>query len=344
MRTSSFSRRDFLKLTGYGLLGALAPYYPFHKLQADEFDNLQGRVVNRTMWSYGAPNYKAKRKNLYWRDLVLPIINTTVGDDVTAYNRTWYQLADGEYAYSGSLQPVHTMLNTAVPISLKGAMGEISVPFTDGRDLLEPNSTVLYRLYYESVHWVVASAVDPSDGSIWYLLLDDKYPVNYYVRGEHVRLMTSDELSPISPGLSLADKRIEVRLDEQMVLAYEKDNLVFAVLAATGGRLRSGTYTTPNGDFSTFHKRPTRHMAAGDLAASGFDLPGVPWVIYFKENGLSFHGTYWHNDYGHPRSHGCINLTPQAAKWLYRWTMPVVPFEKTFIYGQLGTAVHIEAA
>ena len=97
---------------------------------------------------------------------------------------------------------------------------------------------------------------------------------------------------------------------------------------STGGRRLSGTYTTPVGNFITYHKRPTRHMANGDIASNGFDFPGVPWVLYITEGGISFHGTYWHNDYGIPHSHGCINMTPQAAKWLYRWTMPTVPPEK----------------
>ena len=83
-------------------------------------------------------------------------------------------------------------------------------------------------------------------------------------------------------------------------------------------------------------------MAAGDIASSGFDLPGVPWVLYITEGGISFHGTYWHNDYGRPRSHGCINLTPQAAKWVFRWTMPSVPPDKELIYGHVGTKVEIK--
>jgi lipoprotein-anchoring transpeptidase ErfK/SrfK len=82
-------------------------------------------------------------------------------------------------------------------------------------------------------------------------------------------------------------------------------------------------------------------MAAGDIAASGFDLPGVPWVLYFTESGLSFHGTYWHNDFGHPRSHGCINISPQAAKWLYRWTTPVVQPGDPYAYRSKGTKVEI---
>ena len=82
-------------------------------------------------------------------------------------------------------------------------------------------------------------------------------------------------------------------------------------------------------------------MAAGNLAANGFDLPGVPWVSYFTERGVAFHGTYWHNDYGRPRSHGCVNLTPAAAKWIYRWTNPVVPPEKQRMVKSFGTIVNV---
>jgi len=125
------------------------------------------------------------------------------------------------------------------------------------------------------------------------------------------------------------------------VIAYEFGNPVFVTRAATGGVYRVGTYTTPTGHFMTYHKRPTQHMAAGDIAASGFDLPGVPWVLYITESGISFHGTFWHNDFGHPRSHGCINLTPQAAKWLYRWTTPVVRPADLFAFKRKGTKVEI---
>jgi lipoprotein-anchoring transpeptidase ErfK/SrfK len=233
-------------------------------------------------------------------------------------------------------------LNQPQLISLTGTLGEISVPYTDVFESLEPNAKFVYRLYYETVHRVTASAISAVDGSKWYVLLDDKFKTNYYARAEHVRLITTEELAPLSSNISNADKRIEVRLKDQMVLAYEKDNLVYAARASTGGRLRSGTYTTPDGEFITFHKRPSRHMAAGDIASSGFDLPGVPWVLYITQSGISFHGTYWHNDYGRPRSHGCINLTPQAAKWLFRWTTPTVPFDKEYVYGFAGTKVDIK--
>jgi lipoprotein-anchoring transpeptidase ErfK/SrfK len=92
----------------------------------------------------------------------------------------------------------------------------------------------------------------------------------------------------------------------------------------------------------TYHKRPTRHMAAGDLTAGGFDLAGVPWVMYLTDSGISIHGTFWHNDFGRPRSHGCINLTPAASKWFFRWTAPVVRPAELFAYQPKGTTVEIE--
>jgi lipoprotein-anchoring transpeptidase ErfK/SrfK len=76
-------------------------------------------------------------------------------------------------------------------------------------------------------------------------------------------------------------------------------------------------------------------------AGRGFDLPGVPWVTFFTSTGVSFHGTYWHNDYGTPRSHGCVNLLPEDAKFLYRWTNPVVPADTPYLH-QPGTGTRVE--
>ena len=336
------SRRDFLKLSGYGLMGMLSPRLPIKFLQQDDFDNLQGRVIDRTIWEYDEPDFKAKRLNLYWHDLILPITNTTIGEDESAYNRVWYQVRDGGYIYSGSVQPVRTILNEPQPISIRGALGEVSVPYTEAR--LEPdrNAEVVYRLYYESIHWIKASTSNEAYGSRWYSLRDDKNKTSYYVPAQHIRLLTAEELAPLSPNVPSKDKRVEVHLDDQLLMAYENGQLVFATRVSTGGKRQSGTYTTPIGEFITYHKRPTRHMATGDIASSGFDLPGVPWVLYITEGGISFHGTYWHNDYGRPRSHGCINLTPQAAKWLFRWTTPSVPPDKELIYGYVGTNVEIK--
>jgi lipoprotein-anchoring transpeptidase ErfK/SrfK len=125
------------------------------------------------------------------------------------------------------------------------------------------------------------------------------------------------------------------------MIAYEFDEPVFMARVASGALFSNGDYTTPLGRHTTFHKRSSRHMARGNLAANGYDLPGVPWNSYITEDGIAFHGTYWHNNFGHPRSHGCINLTPQAAKWVYLWTIPTVPPNEPGIYELTGTVVDI---
>jgi hypothetical protein len=335
---NNLSRRDFLKLSGLGLAGLLAPPLNFHL--DDPFAAQQGRVTTRTMWMYDRPSYDAAQVKLCQRDTLVNITNTAISDDEKSHNRVWYEVGTEGYLYSGNIQPVRTKLNKPrMDIPKEGLLAEISVPYTDAHEATDHASKVAYRMYYETTHWIKSAITNPQDGQVWYQVRDDKWDKYYYARAEHIRIMTAEELAPITPESS--NKKILVRLSEQLVIAYENNSPVFVSPASTGGILRIGTYTTPKGNFVTYYKRPSRHMAAGDIAASGFDLPGVPWVQYITESGISFHGTFWHNDFGRPRSHGCINLSMQSAKWLYRWTSPQVPTGKEFSHGYVGTSVEI---
>ncbi len=339
----TLTRRDFLKLSGFGLLGLWMPDLPLN-LFNDPFSAVSGRVAAKTLWVYDRPTFNGGRVKMYWRDLILPITNVTVNEDEPdAYNRVWYEVGKQGFVYSGNIQPVRTSLNTpTLSIPFTGHLAEVTVPFTDAFEKPDPKSQVGYRIYYETVHWVMSASTSPVDGKIWYQILDDKWKVFYYAPGEHLRLLPDEELAPLSPEIPDDKKRIEVHLNDQYLVAYEEETAVFMTRIASGAVLRVGTYFTPRGQFMTYYKRATRHMAAGDIAASGFDLPGVPWVMYFTESGISLHGTYWHNDFGHPRSHGCINLTPQAAKWLYRWTAPFAPPQDEFTYKSAGTQLLIQ--
>ncbi len=142
-----------------------------------------------------------------------------------------------------------------------------------------------------------------------------------------VRRVTAEEMAPLSPEVAADRKRIEVDLAKQTFQCFEDDVKVVDILCSTGPYLRTENgkriYGTPSGEWAINRKRPTRHMAGDDFASADFfDLPGVPWVSYFHWWGVSIHGTYWHNDYGKPRSHGCINLPPETAKWVFRWSLP----------------------
>lgn len=336
------TRREFLKLSAAGLLGLAVAGLQIDPALA-ETPEQQGRVTIPLLSVYDRPAQDGKTVKQYWRDLILPITGTAISDDEQAYNRVWYKIGEEGYAYSGNLQPVKTVLNEPVnSLPPGGALVEVSVPFTDAHVEPRTSSNVAYRLYYESTHWADQVVYEKEERSVWYRLLDDKFDTFYYAPARHLRLLSADELAPISPQVANVNKSIEVRLIQQLVVAYEYSTPVFAARAATGGKFRSGTYSTPLGRFMTYYKRPSRHMAAGDLTASGYDLPGVPWVLYITESGISLHGTYWHNDFGRPRSHGCINLTPKAAKWLFRWTEPTVPPAEKYLYNKgFGTLVEI---
>jgi lipoprotein-anchoring transpeptidase ErfK/SrfK len=83
-------------------------------------------------------------------------------------------------------------------------------------------------------------------------------------------------------------------------------------------------------------------MGNGELTSDpeAYELPGVPWVSYFHKTGVAFHGTYWHDNFGRMMSHGCVNMRPDEAKWLFRWTMPSTGFQDWYRRG-LGTLVEI---
>ena len=163
----------------------------------------------------------------------------------------------------------------------------------------------------------------------------------FYVPAQHLRFVPTEELKPLSADVPSHEKRIEVHIPQQVMIAYEFNQPVFMARIASGAKFSNGDYSTPIGKHTTFHKRASRHMARGNLAANGYDLPGVPWNSYINEDGVAFHGTYWHNNFGRPRSHGCINMTPQASKWVYLWTKPDVPPDQEGIYEQTGTVVDV---
>jgi lipoprotein-anchoring transpeptidase ErfK/SrfK len=112
-------------------------------------------------------------------------------------------------------------------------------------------------------------------------------------------------------------KWIRVDLSEQTVVAYE-DNKPVRAFIISSGLPRTPTVT---GEFRIRTKVKAQTMSGG-TGAYYYSLPGVKWVQYFYGD-YSFHGTYWHNDFGQPKSHGCINMTNADAKWLFDWAGPV---------------------
>jgi len=96
------------------------------------------------------------------------------------------------------------------------------------------------------------------------------------------------------------------------------------------------------GKFYVNIKMPVRHMGEGNLTSdiNAYELPGIPWVAYFYKTGVAFHGTYWHDNYGNEMSHGCVNMRPDEAKWLWRWLTPESDHTQRMVGGK-GTYVEV---
>lgn len=334
-----FSRRDFLKLSSAGVLGMFLAELKFDRALAAPVT--QGRMTLSGLNLYSDPSFNAKKLHIFGRDEVVKVTAEVDGEAGNPYNSKWYQINGEGYTYSGWVQPVESNYQRPVfQIPNEGQLGEITVPFSDTRTDPSMWAETGYRVYFGTTHWVTGVSVNKYEKGVWYQIYDSHLQKSYHVPAMDMRLVPDDELTLLSPDIPEERKHIFVDTATQSVTAFEDDKAVLIARCSSGGK---GT-KTPLGDFQTFHKGPTIHMTNDGEAGAGrgYDLPGVPWVSFFTSTGVSFHGTYWHNDYGKPRSHGCVNLTPSDAKFIYRWTRPNVPRETQYLYkpGE-GTRVQI---
>lgn len=337
---TSFTRRDFLKLSASGVLGLfLAETGLDRALALGQPPASRGRVLMSGLFMYEIPSFSSESWKAFGKDQVVPISEVVEGEAGNPHNKAWYRIGDEGFTYSGWVQPVETNYNKPVfGIRSEGQVGEITVPFSLARP--EPNSLFKgRRLYYQTTHWVKRTVVNRAQKSIWYEIYDFHERKSYYVPTYDMRILPDEELAPLSPEVPETSKHIHIDLDSQTVTAFEDETPVLISRCSTG----AGNTKTPLGDFRTYHKSPSVHMTnEGDVDEGIYDLPGVPWCSFFTGTGIAFHGTYWHNDYGRPRSHGCVNLPSMDAKFIYRWTSPVVPPGVDYLHlpGE-GTAVQV---
>ena len=153
-----------------------------------------------------------------------------------------------------------------------------------------------------------------------YLLLGQQR----FVREEDVRI-----IGPTAPpqGVAEGERWIEVDLSHQVLVAYDWKQPRYVTLVSTG-RTKTPrpelSYLTPQGLHRIRAKHLTATMDNDEPGEPPYSLEDVPYVMYFK-GAYAFHSAFWHDRFGRPRSHGCVNLAPADAKWLYRWSGPDLP-------------------
>lgn len=353
-RNTSISRRDFIKLAGLGL-GALA-FEPrsIQRLPAlAQFPagDYLGRVaVTPNFYSTelrSQPNENAPAiRNVNQDEVVLwqrEVIGSTAHG---GFSTRWVQTPDG-FIYASHLQPVRNLPNTPLPSLPAGKPGlwvEVTVPYVDlllppGANPISPGvkytlqTSQPLRLYYGQVVWIDQIGAGPN-GSVLYRFNESPghgygYGDIFYADGAAFHVLTNEDVAPINPNVDPTSKKIMIDATpgRQTLSCMEGKNEVYFCRISSG---YGEAFSTPLGDQAISWKIFSIHMAANTGSDSGYDTMAVPWPVFFNTNaGAAIHGVFWHNDFGVRRSHGCVNASPEDAKWIYRWTSPSLSLDQS---------------
>ena len=372
----TISRRDFLKLVG-GTAGLMA-LKPFSRVMpATQFpDSPQLGRLTASLDLISAPRVDYPSLKKLYPDTVVPWVREVVAQtkDMNTYNQRWVETPDG-FIPSAYVQPVQNRPNVplqAIPAGSTGFWAEVTVPYVDFvLENPEPTSPFLKylisrgdptRWYYSQVLRVDQIKVSEVTGNIIYRVVHPVYVENKFIGiendimwadGSAFRPLSPEDLAPISPKVDPAKKRIVADLayvngGVQTLSCFEDDREVYYCRMSSGAKRDAqgnvvDTWSTPVGKgHQTWRKSISIHMQGGTVDA-GFDTMGVPWCTFFVGSGVAIHSTFWHNNFGTPRSHGCLNVLPEDAKWIFRWTTPeasIDPYDVT-ILGPGGTLVDV---
>jgi hypothetical protein len=351
--TTHLPRRDFLKTAGLSVLalGSLAfkPYETMQSLLAQFPDSEKiGRVAQGMVKVRARPYSNASETKTIYDDALVPWQREVVGEAPGGYGSArWVETPDG-YIYAPRLQPSYNRPNQplkAMPETPKGSVPggtgkgmwvEVTVPYVD-MIMRQPISSTIYRekikagipprIYYSMVMWVDDLEVQ-ADGKVLYRV-NERYgnPGDiYWVPAEAMRPLTAEEIAPINPDAT--EKKVLVNLTRQTLSCYESKREVYFCSISSGAKFDAegnavDKWATPPGPHPISRKLVSLHMS-GETTG---DWPAVAWTSIFATGGVALHSTYWHNYFGVPRSHGCVNMAPDDAKWVWRWTYPYVPLE-----------------
>jgi hypothetical protein len=356
-----FSRRDFLKIAGLGL-GALAfrpvklldayyeklyvpkrlPQFPASEVIGRLTDDTDVRKIPSPIDSAGMDT----SLGILRADTIIPWEREVIGSVPALVNQKYLETAQG-YIWSSRIQPTKNLPNTPIsemPAGQTGFWAEVTVPYVDltvDGVIASPwmQDHIAYnfppRVYYGQVIWI--DQLRTVNGFPEYRWNEDAnghgygygaYGEFFWLDGAGVKVLTDADVAPISPEIDPNEKKIVASVTYQTLSCFEGANEVYFCRIASGQTYdafgeRSDELATPVGDLYTHWKIVSKNMTAGDSQA-GYSTPAVPWNTFISGDGIAIHGAFWHNDFGERRSHGCINVKPEDAKWIFRWTTPYI--------------------
>ena len=364
----AISRRDFLKLAGMGLGSmTLEPFKRFAQYNSPNLQFPTGEHLGRVSVfpNFYSAEIKAKPhefaatvRNIP-EDGLFEWLREVIGTNYYGgLSRSWVETPEG-YIYTPFVQQIRNLPNTpmgAMPEGKPGFWAEVTVPhvelFIENPPIRSPSFRYMSetgqmpRLYYSQVVWIDQIRTDEA-GRIMYRWNEDfghgyGYGDVFWGDGTAFRMITDEEVAPISPDLDPALKTIVADVYYQTLSCYEGNTEVYFCKMASGVK----EFATPVGTFYAWRKMYSINMSASvSQNGAGYDTSAVSWPTFINGDGIAIHATFWHNYFGTPRSHGCLNLKPEDAKWIYRWTTPYVSLDQTEIkmeWPNVGTTVIVK--
>jgi lipoprotein-anchoring transpeptidase ErfK/SrfK len=337
MKPVKFTRRTLFRLAGLAaptfFLRTPSPSFAAGEPVASKTRRPFARAITAGVPVREQPAVNSRLvRNLKWDEVVAVSGQAASDASPSSYNKIWYRTTDG-WVHSRFMQPVENLPQPVAPtVPAEGLWAETAVASMYVRVKADPQAGVAFHVPF-GTNFQVLQVVEGADARPWYRISDGRSD-RLYVQAESLRRLGVEDFAPISPAVPLERKRIDVDLRRQEVIAYEDEREVFRARCATGAqfKMEDGSIvdmSTTRGDHWIYQKTPSRRMTGGTRGQADFyDLPGIPWVAYFTASRIAFHGAYWHNDFGARRSHGCVNLLPEDAQWVYRWTLPRAPYEE----------------
>ncbi len=342
------SRRAFLKMSAAGLgsfsLSTVLGDRPWLPKQLDFPDSPRlGRVVVGKVDLKVRPDIDSDTVGVLYEDAIVPWLREAVGYRPFRINQTWVETPGG-YVWSPDLQPVQNKPNAPIDSLPTTSLGpgmwaEVTVPYAE-LTLANPgprapwlrnrlNAGLPPRFFYSQIAWIDEIRTDET-GQVWYHV-NERYGYGdaFWAAAEAFRPIPEHEVSPIRP--EIEDKYVLVDVGSQTAACFEEGVEVFFTRVSTGALynlqgVRVAGWGTPPGRHRIWRKAVSLPLTGGS-AETGWALPAVGWVSLFVGSGVAFHSTYWHNNYGVPTSRGCVNCSPEDAKWIFRWTAPQVAYD-----------------
>jgi len=333
----AYGRRAFMKASGLAAAGLAFPHSAWWA--APSGDERLGRIAVSQAHLRARPDGESASLGLLYQDAVIPWLREISGRQAGRINQRWVETDKG-YVWSALVQPVWNRPATPVASLPATSLGpgmwaEVSVPFVDVILANPParspwlKHTTLPRLYYSQVIWVDDVRQDEAGGVSYHLKERFGFGDFLWAEAAGLRPLTADELAPIHPGAE--SKRVLVDLTYQSLSCMEGKSEVYFCRISSGAKFDSqgqatDKWSTPLGPHPIWRKLVSIHMVGG-TTGGGYDLPGIGWTSLFSGDGVAIHSTFWHNNFGEPMSHGCVNARPQDAQWIFRWVEPQVGYD-----------------